>query len=333
MSRENPSVERSVPIDVSIIIPIYNVAPYIATCLQSVIAQTYCGQLECILIDDCGQDDSISIAQKIIQDYQGTCYFNIIYHETNRGLSASRNSGIRAASGRYLYFLDSDDYLSPDCIASVMLLVSKYPNVEMVQGGCIVHGTKSNLCFDLQSSFLPEYVEGQSRVEWMMLNRKQFPITSWNRLISKDFLVQHNLFFFEGIIHEDELWHFQLAKHLKSLAILHQNIYNYVRRTESITSVLSSQRASSLVQIARQMIQETSSNGSSIAIEYIRHFIHHYSFDIQDETQRKSFLECSLDLSDKMPCFKRFLTRSWVRLAMQNIRKHYLLYTLLYHTA
>ena len=93
---------------VSIIIPIYNVAPYIKRCLQSVADQTY-KDIECILIDDCGSDNSINLAKEFIYDYKGNILFTILHHEENKGLSAARNTGLRYAKGEYVYFLDSDD--------------------------------------------------------------------------------------------------------------------------------------------------------------------------------------------------------------------------------
>ena len=78
--------------NVTIIIPVYNVAPYIKDCLKSVVRQTYRGGMECLLIDDCGTDDSIAIAEKMIKTYVGPICFRIIRHESNRGLSAARNT-------------------------------------------------------------------------------------------------------------------------------------------------------------------------------------------------------------------------------------------------
>ena len=79
------------PPKISIIIPIYNVEEYIEECLQSVMRQTYKGEIECILVDDCGKDNSIAIAEQLIADYTGSIAFRILHHEHNRGLSAARN--------------------------------------------------------------------------------------------------------------------------------------------------------------------------------------------------------------------------------------------------
>ena len=93
----------------SIIIPVYHVAPYIEDCLRSVMRQTYQGAMECLIVDDCGTDDSMAIAERTIATYEGPIVFQVLHHERNRGLSAARNTGTLAAKGDYLYYLDSDD--------------------------------------------------------------------------------------------------------------------------------------------------------------------------------------------------------------------------------
>ena len=82
---------------ISIIIPIFNVESYISRCLYSVTSQTYKGPTECILVDDCGTDNSITMAEDIINKYQGPIRFRIIKHKFNRGLAAARNTGMNAA--------------------------------------------------------------------------------------------------------------------------------------------------------------------------------------------------------------------------------------------
>lgn len=87
---------------ISVIIPIYNVEPYIEDCLKSVATQTCLTQgvqLECILVDDCGKDQSIPICERFIDDYSGPIAFQILHHDHNRGLSAARNTGMQVAQG------------------------------------------------------------------------------------------------------------------------------------------------------------------------------------------------------------------------------------------
>ena len=106
--------------DVSIIIPVYGVENYIERCLYSVMQQdSKSVSLECILVDDCSPDNSINIAEKMIKDYSGGIRFEILSHEKNQGLSVARNTGMNSAKGRFLFFMDSDDYITDDCIVKL----------------------------------------------------------------------------------------------------------------------------------------------------------------------------------------------------------------------
>ena len=89
-------------IKVSIIIPVYNVSAYIERCVRSVMRQTY-SHIECILVDDATQDDSIGQCKQMIAVYQGPIQFLILSHQQNRGLSAARNTATDAATGEYVF--------------------------------------------------------------------------------------------------------------------------------------------------------------------------------------------------------------------------------------
>ena len=102
---------------VSIIIPIYNVEKYIVRCIDSVLNQTY-RNIEVILVDDCTPDRSMDMAREYIEQSLLSEDLDFVYlkHDHNRGLSAARNTGMYAATGDYVYFLDSDDKITEDCI-------------------------------------------------------------------------------------------------------------------------------------------------------------------------------------------------------------------------
>ena len=139
---------------VSIIIPIYNVAPYVEQCLQSVMHQTMTAGVECILVDDCGQDNSMELVEQMLarEGYSvcsdGTLIsnhspltFQILHHEHNRGLSAARNTGIEAARGEYLYFLDSDDWIEESAFNDLYLYLSEN-KVDVLRFGFIFEPSK-----------------------------------------------------------------------------------------------------------------------------------------------------------------------------------------------
>ena len=101
---------------ISIVVPIYNVEPYILECLESVANQKNANGIECILVDDCGKDKSMEIAEQFVCSYNGPIHFSVIHHEKNMGLSAARNCGTKVAQGEYIFFLDSDDTIVPNCM-------------------------------------------------------------------------------------------------------------------------------------------------------------------------------------------------------------------------
>lgn len=102
--------------NISVIVPVYNVEPYIERCLRSIMSQTFTDGVECILVNDCTPDKSMEIAERLIEEYKGNIQFRIISHEKNRGIAAVRNTGLDAAQGTYIQYIDSDDYVEPDML-------------------------------------------------------------------------------------------------------------------------------------------------------------------------------------------------------------------------
>ena len=213
---------------VSVIIPIYNVSPYVERCLYSVLNQTY-EDLDLILIDDCGTDNSMNIVSNIIEKYVGNKKISVFKHERNRGLSAARNTGIKNATGDYLLFLDSDDEIPLNAVE--MMLEPTKENLDFVVGNIKVFGSDMfRFNFSLPSglvigndSILDSYIEGK----WYSM--------SVNKLIRKDFVLKNDLFFKEGILHEDELWSFKLALKANRMYVLRDYTYNCYIRNDSIT--------------------------------------------------------------------------------------------------
>jgi len=97
------------PIRISIILPVYNVAEYLQECLQSIVDQSFDHEIEALLVDDCSTDNSKAICIRYADEYPGL--FKLISHETNRGVSVARNTGLDNARGDYFMFVDPDDAL------------------------------------------------------------------------------------------------------------------------------------------------------------------------------------------------------------------------------
>ena len=213
---------------VSVIVPVYNVESYIADCIQSVMRQTYQGPLECILVDDCGADGSMSIAEGLVAEYDGPIEFRVLHHEHNRGLSAARNTGMDAASGDYVYFLDSDDWISNDCIEKLAEPLRQH-NPDIVVGNYkMVGGAISNIELSMAEGFYQE-----SPITHTFCNEGVY-VMAWNKLYSKEFLVKNQLLFEEGRIHEDEILAFELSCVEKTFYVVKSETYFYRIRENSI---------------------------------------------------------------------------------------------------
>ena len=224
---------------ISIIIPVYNVQDYITECLDSIAAQTYTTGVECILADDCGNDDSMKIVHDYLNNYKGEIDFRIITHEHNRGLSAARNTGIMEAKGKYVLFVDSDDSILPDNIKYFTEVALQYPDAEIIAAGAKTNLKKRRKSYTMEKPF-PNYANNPKWIAAMMLTRggrRGIPVTAWNRLVRRDFLLENQLFFREGAVHEDELWNFMLAQKVSHIAFCkHDTYYHRIRPQSIITS-------------------------------------------------------------------------------------------------
>lgn len=200
--------------DISIIIPIYNVEPYIEDCLKSVVSQTCLEKgvlVECILVDDCGTDHSMAICERFVSETKGPISFQILHHEHNRGLSAARNSGMEIAQGEYVYFLDSDDKITPDCLEK-LYTKAKETDADVTFGSYETFGGENK-----------QYIA------------KDYPfVTAWNKLCKRSFLQNNNIQFIEGLIHEDNPWSFEVQCKGATFAHILDITYLYLVREGSL---------------------------------------------------------------------------------------------------
>ena len=229
-------------ISVSIIIPVYQVKEYIGRCLESVMNQTYTGSMECLLVDDCGSDDSVDIALRMIDAYSGPIRFKVIRHSVNRGLSAARNTGLEHATGDYIFFLDSDDEITPECISLLMAKAEEDPSVELVQG--MVRTDPYNFVSKVKRL----NVFGNGEVRRSFYKRRGMLVAAWNKLIKRSFLIENGIRFDEGVIYEDTPWMFYLLKYVKKASFVSDVTHHYKLRVGSIvTSSGSAKKAKSYI--------------------------------------------------------------------------------------
>lgn len=205
---------------ISILIPVYNVKNFVGRCLESVAAQTYQGPMECIIVDDCGNDGSIEIAKKFISEYKGRVVFRILHHAYNRGLAAARNTAVEAAVGEFIMHVDSDDWLEPTAVEH-LLLKQQEMNADIVSGNALRHGEHSNSVLKER-----EYKTPMDMVYKMM--EITYDHVIWRRMIRRSLYIDHGIRAVEGInVGEDHHTMPRLAYYAKKIAFVDEIVYHY----------------------------------------------------------------------------------------------------------
>lgn len=216
---------------VTVVIPVYKVEKFIERCLASVVSQSY-NEIECILVNDVTPDKSMIIAEKYISEHPDVD-FKIINQPKNMGLSMARNAGMESAKGKYIYFLDSDDELYPDTISRLVNLAEK-TNADLTMGEVLGIRLPSKEQIDIFPIHEKrDLIEGNSEVFKAFVNGG-FPVSSWNKLIKRNFLVKNHLWFTAGLFAQDALHSFEMALHLESIAFLREKTYKYFLHANSV---------------------------------------------------------------------------------------------------
>lgn len=219
---------------ISIIIPTYNVAPYVGECLDSIAAQTYKGDVECILVDDCSTDNTRDVVAQWLEGYQGKFLFRKLNLSKNGGLSNARNKGMEVCHGDWILFVDSDDAITPDCLNVMTQAQKSHPDADFIYCNTRNMGGKTQ-----KHGVLPAYTHNR---EWLlrqtMFSRGCIAPHAWNKLIRSSILKQHDIKFIKGIIHEDVSFTCQLSQYVRGACFCKE--YTYLYRTNREGSIISS---------------------------------------------------------------------------------------------
>ncbi len=215
----------------SIIIPVYNVEEFIQRCVESVLSQGFSeNEYEILLINDGSTDNSSNICNRM-----GNIHKNVkVYHKENGGLSDARNIGIENAAGKYIAFLDSDDYVIKNCYKK-MLDVGIINDADVVMGNAINYTnekTQHPKTKKRKTTFLKE--NGETFLV-KSIKSKSMSMASVLGLYKKEFLLKNNLKFKKGIFHEDELWTPQVYLKANIVCYTDLDFYIHFNREGSIT--------------------------------------------------------------------------------------------------
>lgn len=230
---------------ISVIIPVYNVEQYLHECLISVITQSY-NNYEVICINDGSTDGSLAILQEYARKYSKIS----VIDQVNSGLSATRNAGIKVATGDYIFLLDSDDYLEPD---SLDILARNTTDEDLV---CF-NGRRyfeDGRIEEPDNGISAEFCRGWDYYnQYALVSRKFHFVCTVLRMYRRIFLLENNLMFTEGIFHEDNLFTPIACYYAQKVKIIPDCLYVYRIREGSITQKVRVKRLFDIIYIANTL--------------------------------------------------------------------------------
>lgn len=218
---------------ISVIVPIYNCEKHIGRCVNSIVKQKY-SNLEIILVNDGSLDKSGEIC-----DYLQSMDSRVrVLHQKNRGVSNARNAGIRIATGDYITFVDSDDYLENDYIYSEAVNIAETEKVDVVTWLWQYEDSKGNFVVSKNKIWGIDYGRQSAQKFLRSLYRGSYAnvtvIAVWNKLYRKSIISKNK---FDELYSEDEKWSVRVLSGISTLYVFDHFGYVYKENIESLTSL------------------------------------------------------------------------------------------------
>ncbi|MBR0427515.1 MAG: glycosyltransferase [Clostridia bacterium] len=222
---------------VSVIVPVYNVEKFIDKCLKSLVNQTL-QDIEIIIVNDGTQDKSIDITEKYVTKY----YSKVKYYEKkNGGLSSARNYGLEYATGEYVAFLDSDDYVEKNMYEEMYNLAKK-ENADMVECDFIWEWKYGKKIFDKRRNYKIKKSNNTNESDSVTIDivkkkmMKKPRVVAWNKIYKRDILNKTKTRFPEGLIYEDLEFFYKLLPYLNKISYINKYFVHYTQRDDSISN-------------------------------------------------------------------------------------------------
>lgn len=224
----------------SVIVPVYNVEQYLEQCLESILAQNY-DDYEVICVNDGSTDSS----REILTAWESRMPQMRVIDRENGGLSAARNTGLEAATGEYVVFVDSDDWVEPNMLDTLAKSI----------------GNEDMLCFACQRTDNngSDHLSAETTNGWNYYNRHALEariipfVCVWQRCYRRRFLLDNDLWFREGILHEDNEFTPRACLRAKSIKVILDILYNYRVRPNSIMTTRGLKSKESLITIGNEL--------------------------------------------------------------------------------
>lgn len=215
----------------SIIVPVYNVEKYLSRCIESLLDQGDFVDYEIILVDDGSKDGS----QKLCDKYAEQNGNISVIHKENGGLSSARNAGIKKANGDYVMFVDSDDYIKSNVLLALVQSIYEKQLDVLVFNFSHIYGKYH---VENNEAFLSDYNDVVTGTQYLIDNLKSgtMHMMACNKIYKKCLIIDNNIFFREGYVHEDEEWSPRLLVYAERVKQFDLIVYGYCIRNDSISS-------------------------------------------------------------------------------------------------
>lgn len=216
--------------EISIIVPVYNVENYLARCIDSILIQSF-KNFEIILVNDGSTDNSLNICKK----YANRNRRIKLVSQDNKGLSAARNTGLRFAMGKYVCFVDSDDFIEKDYLLLLLNNIKKYnSDISMCEYYLTDDKGKQYSVEEFNEPRNVVALSGKEVFSYFYKDNYVPNVVAWNKIYKK--VLFDNIKFKEGCYFEDEIIALPLFYKAKKVSFVKKPLYNYVQRQGSIMS-------------------------------------------------------------------------------------------------
>lgn len=233
---------------ISIIVPVYKVEQYLKRCINSLIAQTY-KNIEIILVDD-GSPDQCPM---ICDNYAANNDKVIVIHKKNGGLSDARNAGLRIATGDYIMYVDSDDYIEEDSCEK--LIENVIDDVDIVVGACKKIST-SGVTLQRHTNLEQKKIYDAREYVLLSIEKNEWYAPAWLNLYRRAFLIDNNLYYKVGYYFEDIEMLPRLFLSNPKVNYIDYPFYNYIIRKDSImTSSITQKKINMTIDIYWEWLQ------------------------------------------------------------------------------
>lgn len=216
--------------DISVIVPVYNVEKYVNRCLDSIFSQNFEGQFEVIAINDGSTDNSLDILKKYKEKYSN---FKIIEQDGNKSLAVARSTGIKHATGIYILHIDSDDWIKPDMFSDLIKIAKENNSPDVVVFDYEKHNGVNTLRSN-KNIIEQKFFDDKNKIFIQHL----FMGACWNKMVKNSLL--NNLIYGNDYMNttEDLIYSFEIFLKAKSILLLPKVYYCYYFNTQSLTTMI-----------------------------------------------------------------------------------------------